>query len=76
MKLGESDTHTGYSTGLPSVGERRCLKLVHKRTGAVTYKVEHFNKTFKTLRGLKRHANHLRELYAEEIEHYNLSRDL
>jgi hypothetical protein len=44
---------------------------VHKRTGAVTYKVGTAPKTFKTLRGLERYANHLRDVFAEEIEELN-----
>ena len=33
---------------------------MHMHIGAVTYKVEHFLKTFKTLDGLTRYANRLR----------------
>ena len=61
MKLGTNSTHTFYSTDLPNVGERRCVKLVHKRTGDVAYKVEFFQKTFKTIKGLEKYANKLRE---------------
>ena len=60
MKLGSNSTHTFFATDLPNVGERRCIKMIHKRTGLVTYKVEHFLKTFKTLNGLAKHANKLR----------------
>ena len=60
MRLGQNSTHVFYTTDLPNVGERRCVKLVHKRTGEVTYKVDLFLKTFKTLSGLKRHAEKLR----------------
>jgi hypothetical protein len=60
MKLGSNSTHTIFATDLPNVGERRCIKMIHNRTGLVTYKVEHFLKTFKTLNGLAKHANKLR----------------
>mgnify|MGYP003137217131 FL=1 len=60
MRLGSNSTHTFYATNLPNVGDRRCVKMIHNRTGATTYKVEHFLKTFKTLDGLTRYANKLR----------------
>ena len=60
MKLGSNSTHTFYATSLPSVGDRRCVKMIHNSTGAVTYKVEHFFKTFKTLDGLTKYTNKLR----------------
>jgi hypothetical protein len=60
MKLGTNSTHTYYATSLPNVGELRCVKRVHNRTGAVSYKVEFYQKTFKTLRGLERYAEKLR----------------
>ena len=60
MKLGSNSTHTFYATDLPDVGKRRCFKMIHNRTGLVTYKVEHFLKTFKTLNGLAKHADKLR----------------
>jgi len=61
MYLGKNSTHLYYSTELEPVGVRRCVKMVHKRTGAITYKVEHFLKTYKTLNGLAKYANKLRE---------------
>ena len=63
IKLGKNSTHTFYTTELSNVGERRCVKLVHNRTGEVSYKVELFQKTFKTLRGLERYAEKLRVTY-------------
>ena len=63
IKLGKNDTHTFFSTDLPNVGDRRCVKMVHNRTDAVCYKVELFQKTFKTLRGLERYAEKLRVTY-------------
>ena len=63
IKLGKNDTHTFFSTDLANVGDRRCVKLVHNRTGEVSYKVELFLKTFKTLSGLKRYAEKLRATY-------------
>ena len=61
MYLGKNTTHLFYTTGLDPVGARRCVKMVNKRTGAITYKVEHFLKTYKTLNGLVKHADKLRE---------------
>ena len=61
MRIGENAYHIGYKTDVPNVGDSRCLKLVHKRTGLVTYKVEHFRKTFKTLNGLRRYADKIRD---------------
>lgn len=63
MKIGKNATYTFYETSLPNIGERRCVKLVHNRTGAVSYKVELFQKTFKTLRGLERYAEKLRNTF-------------
>ena len=60
MYLGKNSTHKFYATELSPVGDRRCVKMVHDKTGAVTYKVEHFLRTFKTLGGLNRHAKKLR----------------
>jgi len=59
MKLGENSTHTFYTTDLPKVDERRCFKLVHKRTGEATYKLEFSLKTFKTIKGLEKYVNKL-----------------
>jgi len=61
--LGRNDTHMFYSTGLKPVGERRCVKLVHARTGEISYKVELFNKTYKTLNRLAKYADRLRDVY-------------
>ena len=61
--LGKNATHSFFSTSLPNVGDRRCVKLVHHRTKAVCYKVELFQKTFKTMRGLERYAEKLRATY-------------
>jgi len=60
MYLGKNSTHLFYNTALEPVGKCRCLKLVHKKTGAITYKVEHCLKTYKTIQGLVEHADKLR----------------